>query len=90
MPNREALKKAIASLKQELGSGRPLDAEHRSTLETLLDEVAPLLDEPASSEHDHETTAERLREAAKRFEDSHPDLTMAVGAVADILSRLGI
>jgi hypothetical protein len=32
----------------------------------------------------------KLREAEAHFEESHPNLTIAVGAVADALAKLGI
>ena len=34
--------------------------------------------------------ADRLQEATDQFEQTHPRLTLAIGAVAEALSRLGI
>ena len=31
-----------------------------------------------------------LEQSTERFEETHPNLTLAIGAVADALSRLGI
>jgi len=86
---REALRKNIHELREQLASGQPLTPEQRRSLDAALDEIEPLID-PESESDEHDTLADRLRELASHFEDTHVDLTLAVGRVADALSRLGI
>ena len=80
----------MRELNDALATGKPLTAEQRGALDGLLDEVETLLDESAEAEPDPDSLAERIREAGVNFEESHPNLTAAVGAVADALARLGI
>lgn len=86
---RETLRENIRELREQLASGQPLTPEQRASLDEALDEIEPLLD-PESESKAHDTLADSLREIADRFEDTHVDLTLAVGRVADALSRLGI
>ena len=76
-------------LRDELASGEPLAAGERRVLEETLEEVAALLDRADAEDADSKLVAQ-LREAATRFEDSHPKLTLAIGAVADSLARVGL
>jgi hypothetical protein len=40
--------------------------------------------------HEPESLADRLQDATSHFEQTHPRLTLAIGAVAEALARLGI
>jgi hypothetical protein len=40
--------------------------------------------------HEPQSIADRLQEATSQFEESHPRLTLAIGAVAEALARIGI
>jgi hypothetical protein len=88
MPRR-ALNETVRGLRSELASGAPLSAEQRAALDTLLREIEPLLAEDAADD-EHGPLVTRLRNASEGFEESHPNLTLAVGAVADALSRMGL
>ena len=74
-------------LRDELASGEPLDAAEREALERTLREVADHLE--AEEDEEPHGLVEALREAAVRFEESHPKLTMAIKSVADSLAPLG-
>lgn len=87
---RTKLQETVHQLRHEIEAGEPLRPEHRELLSDALSEIEALLaaedgDEPADA-----SIADRLREASDNFEDTHPNLTLAVGAVADALSKMGI
>jgi len=87
MPH-DALRKKLKQLQDQMADGEPLDAEERRTLDDVLGQVEALLE--AEDTDDDDSLADRVREAGLQFEESHPNLTAAIGAVADALSRLGI
>jgi hypothetical protein len=87
MPER-ALQSKVKELHEAVAAGKPLSESQREALDRVLDEVETLLAE--EGDDDAESLAERVREAGIQFEESHPNLTAAIGAVADALSRLGI
>lgn len=84
----EELKDSLETLRSELASGQPLSVEQREKLEAVLGDVSQLFE--GEDEHSHESLAERISDAAEHFEDTHPELTLALGAVASVLSRMGI
>jgi len=91
MTSNEELKDSLKRLRAELAVGRPLDAEQRERLDEVLGDVGRLLQGDAGEpDESHESLAERLRESAENFEDTHPDLTLAIGTLASVLSRMGI
>lgn len=87
MAPRRALNESLEKLRRELGAAESLPAAERERLESLLREVIRSAD---SEDDDEGSLGERLQEATERFEESHPNLTHAIGAVAEALSRLGI
>jgi hypothetical protein len=88
MPLKRELKDSLDQLRTALAADRPLSKDQRETLDALLADVSQLLE--GEEEHSDESLADRLRETAEYFEDTHPDLTLAVGSVARILNRMGI
>jgi hypothetical protein len=89
MSPRRALHEHLEALRTEMRTSASLSGADRARLEELLGEVRRHAEDD-SPEEEPNTVAERLREATAHFEESHPKLTMAVGAVAEALSRLGI
>lgn len=89
----QRLKERVDALHQTLSTTDELDEGERASLESLLADVARVLERDDEAheptEHD-ESLADQLLEAAESFEERHPSLTHAVGRVADALSRLGI
>lgn len=87
----ENLRRRLDELHAELESMDAVDAEARAALEHVMHDIQELL---ARAEDDRSrephSLAERLREAGRHFEDSHPTLTATVGRVVDALSNLGI
>ncbi len=86
------LKESVDHLHEQLADADHLGEAERKSLETLLGDVARLLDRDDEQEPapDHESLAEQLKDAAEDFEEAHPVLTHAVGRVIDALSSLGI
>lgn len=85
----ERLRETLLELERELGAARVEDPELRSLLERTRREIQQALD-AGVAEGDEESLAERLGEAARRFEASHPALTSAAQRVVDALASLGI
>ena len=60
-------------------------------LTAVLEEIrAAVEDSEDEGSGEHESLLERLNEATRHFEESHPTLTAMVGRVAESLSNLGI
>ena len=87
---RRELEQSIKHLRNELGAGQPLSDEDRELLEGILSDAAAVLDREPSDAGTASGLTERVRDTAVRFEGSYPELTRAIGAIADVLSRMGI
>lgn len=89
----ERLRQTLDKLHAELESVAVVDPEVRALLEDAVQEIHDTLDEggddaePAAEE---KSVAERLGEAARHFEDSHPTVSMTLGRIIDILGQMGI
>lgn len=86
----ESLQERVKDLHDTLAAGEPLTSGQRASLDRVLEEVESLLGEEDEDALDLDSLAERVREAGLHFEESHPNLTAAIGAVADALARMGI
>jgi predicted transcriptional regulator len=86
---RKRLAESLESLHKELEETGPVDAEGREQLGQLMDDIRDLLERSGDAD-EHASLAERLAQAARRFEKEHPALTGAVNRVATALSNLGI
>lgn len=87
MVSRRALIERLEQLRSELAASASLSRSERERLERLIEDVRAHADEPAD---EPQTLADRLQEATEQFEQTHPRLTLAIGAVAEALSRIGI
>lgn len=86
----ERLRDELRRLHDELHRAESVDAESRELLLAIARDIEELVArEPAEAE-EPESLAERLREAANHFEESHPSLTAAVGRIANALAAIGI
>lgn len=89
--DREQLRERLEQLRAELQQVASVDDKDRALLERLDADIHELLE---SGEDDHPRrytgVGEGLREAVERFEASHPDLTMTMGQLAEMLARMGI
>jgi ElaB/YqjD/DUF883 family membrane-anchored ribosome-binding protein len=87
MATQRALSERLEQLRRELASSTSLSVGDRQRLEQL---IADVRDHIELERHEPQSLADRLQDATSHFEETHPRLTLAIGAVAEALSRLGI
>jgi chromosome segregation ATPase len=88
---RGQLNERIEELLGELEQAEAADQAARERLANVLHEIRRVIGEAGEQTSDaQESLLERLNEATRHFEESHPTLTAMVGRVADSLSNLGI
>ena len=84
------LRTTLEELHQELESAESVDEDARALLVEVLGDIQALLDRSDGESDRDASLGDRLAEATRRFEESHPSLTAAVNRVASALSNLGI
>ncbi|MDH3212261.1 MAG: DUF4404 family protein [Myxococcales bacterium] len=85
------LRERLEELHAELASTESVDDRSMELLGSVLDDIRTLLDRADDAPAEEpEGLVERLREATRQFEETHPTLAAAVGRVMDTLSNLGI
>ena len=95
MPEQQ-LKQQLAQLHQDLSAGAEIDEETRGLLLQLARDIEGAVADKSGTEQTPEPVEEesgllaRLQHLADEFEESHPDISMTIGRVADALSQLGI
>ncbi len=92
MPERSpSLHETLVELNTQLEESGELEPGLREELRATADEIRAALEvsEDAAKELSP-SLLDRLKEAVRRFEGSHPKLTAATGRVIDALSELGI
>ena len=82
------LRATLEQLHAELAKTESVDERSREALESLLRDIQTLLEQ--SGARPHPSLRERLSQATRDFEESHPTLSATLGRVADALSNLGI
>jgi hypothetical protein len=87
MPTRRAVSERLDELRTELAASASLSAAERARLERLIADVREHVE---IERHEPQSLSNRLQDATSQFEASHPRLTLAIGAVAEALARLGI
>ena len=89
--SKEHLHELLQELHKELESTDSVDADNRSLLAGLASEIGEVLDSAGGEEPEpEESLGERLLDAGRDFEDSHPRLVSLIGRVADALSQIGV
>jgi Ser/Thr protein kinase RdoA (MazF antagonist) len=86
---KQQLRAQLASLHRALADADAVGPEARELLEAVMRDIQRLLD-VEERDAEPEGLVDRLREAMKDFEDSHPTLSEAAGRVIDALARMGI
>jgi uncharacterized coiled-coil DUF342 family protein len=81
----QELRRRLEELHNELSEVGEVDAD----LERLLTDIRSDIEVVMERSGPH-TLGDRLGEAVERFEESHPRLASAMGAVIDQLARMGI
>ncbi|RMF20476.1 MAG: DUF4404 family protein [Deltaproteobacteria bacterium] len=94
MPERE-LRTLVGRLREELARSEKLDEDAREQLRAIAAEIDELLEGGAEASNEEKSSqerslVERLTEASRAFESSHPRLVEALGRIADTLAKLGI
>ena len=85
------LREHLEHLQSELASTETVDDSSRELLGEVLGDIQTLLDRSSQDQsQEPEGLVERLRDATRQFEETHPTLAAAVGRVMDALSNLGI
>ena len=85
------LRDRLEQLHAELAKTDSVDDASREVLASLLGDIQQLLDRSGKERsHEHHGLVDRLRDATRQFEESHPTLAAAVGRVMDTLSNMGI
>jgi hypothetical protein len=96
--SREKLAATLAELQAELADLGELDAATRQRLQATLGDISEALarppgdeDAPAIVEEDSsQSLAERLNEATRGLESTHPELSTTLGGVIHALAQMGI
>ena len=84
---RQTLDETLTELQDQLAHLKDLDQEQLEKLRAAAQQISDTLDHQDVSSA---TLAQRLQEATRQFEQSHPQLTTTVGRIADLLAQLGI
>jgi predicted component of type VI protein secretion system len=84
------LRQMLEQLHTELQRTDTIDDRSRALLRSVLDDIEDLLERKRKRDMQPESIIERLREAVRAFETTHPTLTDAIGGVADALAKMGI
>ena len=88
--DRQRLQATLDDLHAQLGEMEQADPEVRARLQATLAEIQAALAARAQRQPEPESITTRLGEAARHFENSHPNLSGAIGSVIDALGRMGI
>lgn len=89
--DKQQLHKRLEELHAELQQVNSVDASERETLQKLTGDIQELLAQKESaSSHHYKSLAERLQEDIEKLEASHPQATMLMGQVVDLLAKIGI
>jgi DNA repair exonuclease SbcCD ATPase subunit len=84
------LRQMLEELHTELQSADTIDDRSRELLHSVLGEIEDLLERKQKRGTQPESIIERLREAVRAFESTHPALTSAINRMADALAGIGI
>lgn len=89
--NNADLKEHLKNLHQELTTAEAVDEDSQRLLEKIQDDVRFLLahkgDKPLPR---HATVRDRLTEAERHFDASHPTLAATIRTVVNTLNNMGI
>jgi hypothetical protein len=87
----EKLRAMVDEIQAQLARAEGLSARTRRSLEELVRDLTALADRPAGEPADDSATLRnRLADAVRRLEASHPVLSTTLGNVVDTLAFFGL
>jgi hypothetical protein len=86
MPEQNPLHDTLQNLHTELQQAQPADDKSREVINSLTQDVQGAIAHPEQ----HHTLRGRLEDSIDHLEESHPRLTLAIGAVLDNLAAIGL
>lgn len=87
--NRDRLRQLLATLHQELGDAKSVDAESRRLMGTLIKDIDRVLDVSPAAPQDSRLR-DRLEELLLRLEAKHPAVAASMHELIDALAKAGI
>jgi len=85
------LEQSLQQMRKELERAQTLNVSVRQDLLSIVEDIeSAIRDSDELRQEQGQPLRERLRDSVRRFEESHPTLTMIVGQVLDDLGRMGI
>jgi uncharacterized protein DUF4404 len=87
----QELRAMLEQLHAELGNAQSVDEGEREMLKHLMADIQTVLARSGEGAPPHyQPLIQRLGEAVKHFEASHPTLTLLMGRALDTLSNAGV
>jgi Domain of unknown function (DUF4404) len=86
--DKNELRDSLDNFHKELEKSDSIETGDRKRLERMETELRGLLEEDADRHDD--SMLEQLEHTIRQFEVTHPDLTMVIGHLLNILSQEGI
>lgn len=85
------LEQSLQQMRTELERAQTLNVSVRQDLLSIVEDIeSAIRDSDELRQVQGQPLRERLKDSVRRFEESHPTLTMIVGQVLDDLGRMGI
>jgi predicted nucleic acid-binding Zn-ribbon protein len=88
--DKNKLRDSLDNFHNELEKTESIETGDRQRLENMETELRGLLETETDADQRDDSIIEQLEHALHQFELTHPDLTMAIGHLLDILSQEGI
>jgi hypothetical protein len=86
---KEQLLRSLDALRTEVAQASEIDPEMLSELRRLTDAMRQSLDDEEPTTDTTEQASHGLKDLLLKFESDHPQLSAAVGKVADALAAMG-
>ena len=89
--DKEQVHEKLHQLHEELHKVESADEEDKILLEEIQTDIRELLEPQKENQtRGYGRVVEKLRQGIERFEAQHPDLTLTMERLADMLARMGI
>ena len=89
--DKQQLDERLRQLHDEIQQVEAADENNQALLTKLQRDIRELLDAQEDDRtHRYTGIGDQLREGIERFEASHPNLTLTMGQLAEMLAKMGI